>query len=85
MTEKENSFHDDDDDAVDDSLALVPVTLPEAEAESRKPNPKMMIMRASVSEVLDALRHARESIQQSMEKRNCMIRVGPPPQAAQLC
>ncbi|KAI3442987.1 Protein-serine/threonine phosphatase [Psidium guajava] len=83
VTENESSL--DDADQVDNSLALVPVTLAEAEPESKEQNAKMMIMRASVSEVLDALRHARESIQRSMEKRSCMIRVGPPPQAAQLC
>lgn len=82
-TENENSF--DGDDQVDDSLALVPVTLPEAEPESKEPNAKMTITSASVSEVLDALRHARENIQRSMEKRSCMIRVGPPHRAAQLC
>ncbi|XP_048127323.1 uncharacterized protein LOC115735120 isoform X2 [Rhodamnia argentea] len=83
VTENENSS--DYADQVDDSLALVPVTLAEAEPESKELNAKMMIMSASVSEVLDALRHARESIRRSMEKRSCMIRVGPPPQAAQLC
>ncbi|KAF8042505.1 hypothetical protein BT93_A0976 [Corymbia citriodora subsp. variegata] len=84
-TEKENSF--DVDDQVDDSLALVPVTLPEAaEPASKELDAKMMITSASVREVLDALRHARESIQRSMEeRRSCMIRVGPPPRAAQLC
>lgn len=85
MTENENSFDHDEDDQVNDSTALVPVTLPEAEPESKALNAKMMVMSASVSEVLDALRHARESIQRSLEKRNCMIGVGPPPQAAQLC
>ncbi|KAI6698172.1 hypothetical protein NL676_018291 [Syzygium grande] len=73
VTENENSFDYDEDDQVNDSIALVPVTLPEAEPESKALNAKMMVMSASVSEVLDALRHARESIQRSMEKRNCMI------------
>lgn len=58
------------DDYVDNSLALVPVDLPN---ESRPPNP--LIVNASVAEVLDSLRHAREKLQLSMERRR-MIEVG---------
>ncbi|KAL9399957.1 hypothetical protein Peur_008918 [Populus x canadensis] len=61
----------DNEDYVDDSLALVPMSLP----ASTKKNELKMVKR-SVIEVLDALRHAREQIQSSMESRH-MIRVGP--------
>ncbi|KAF7113515.1 hypothetical protein RHSIM_RhsimUnG0120800 [Rhododendron simsii] len=58
------------DDDVDNSLALVPVDLPK---ESRPPDP--LIVNASVAEVLDSLRNAREKLQLSMERRR-MIEVG---------
>ncbi|KAH8504689.1 hypothetical protein Peur_045833 [Populus x canadensis] len=61
----------DNEDYVDDSLALVPMSLP----ASTKKN-ELKIVKRSVIEVLDALRHAREQIQSSMESRH-MIRVGP--------
>ncbi|KAK1563829.1 hypothetical protein Q3G72_033478 [Acer saccharum] len=66
----------EDEDYVDNSLALVPVSFPE---KSQKITSEMKIMTASsVGEVLDALRHAREKIQRSMEsRRHMMIRVGP--------
>ncbi|XP_058214466.1 uncharacterized protein LOC131325960 [Rhododendron vialii] len=58
------------DDDVDNSLALVPVDLPK---ESRPPDP--LIVNASVADVLDSLRNAREKLQLSMERRR-MIEVG---------
>ncbi|XP_011019279.1 PREDICTED: suppressor protein SRP40 isoform X2 [Populus euphratica] len=61
----------DNEDYVDDSLALVPMSFP----ASTKKN-ELRIVKRSVIEVLDALRHAREQIQSSMESRH-MIRVGP--------
>ena len=61
----------DNEDYVDDSSALVPMSLP----ASTKKN-ELKIVNRSVIEVLDALRHAREQIQSSMENRH-MIRVGP--------
>ncbi|TXG59089.1 hypothetical protein EZV62_016918 [Acer yangbiense] len=66
----------EDEDYVDNTLALVPVSFPE---KSQKNTSEMKIMSASsVGEVLDALRHAREKIQRSMEsRRHMMIRVGP--------
>lgn len=59
------------DDYVDNSLALVPVDLP---MESRPPDP--VIVNASVRDVLDALRNAREKLQLSMAIRSHMIKVG---------
>ncbi|KAG6772504.1 hypothetical protein POTOM_023916 [Populus tomentosa] len=61
----------DNEDYVDNSLALVPMSLP---ASTKKK--ELKIVNRSVIEVLDALRHAREQIQSSMESRH-MIRVGP--------
>ncbi|XP_039055758.1 uncharacterized protein LOC120198511 [Hibiscus syriacus] len=61
----------EDDDSVDDSLALVPFFLPET-----KVTPEIKIVNRSIGEVLETLRHARERIQSSMERRQ-MIRVGP--------
>uniref|UniRef100_A0A5B6YJY3 Uncharacterized protein n=1 Tax=Davidia involucrata TaxID=16924 RepID=A0A5B6YJY3_DAVIN len=60
----------DQEDYVNNSLALVPVDLPVA---SQKTEP--LVVNASVKEVLDALRQARERIQSSMERRH-MIKVG---------
>ncbi|OAY41066.1 hypothetical protein MANES_09G071500v8 [Manihot esculenta] len=64
----------DNEDYVDNSLALVPVSA-STMAEPTKSS-ELKIMNRSISEVLDALRHARESIQSSIERRK-MIRVGP--------
>ncbi|EOY07675.1 Uncharacterized protein TCM_022054 [Theobroma cacao] len=61
----------EDDDYVDNSMALVPLKLPET-----KLAPEIKIVSKSIGEVLDTLRHARERIQNSMERRQ-MIRVGP--------
>ncbi|GLT92453.1 hypothetical protein SLE2022_102900 [Rubroshorea leprosula] len=60
------------DDHVDDSLALVPVTPPE-----KNPSPEIKIVNKNVVEVLDNLRHIRERIQSTVESRRVMIRVGP--------
>ncbi|CAK7342894.1 unnamed protein product [Dovyalis caffra] len=59
------------EDYVDNPLALVPLSLPASTKKS-----ELKIVNRSVIEVLDALRHAREQIQSSMESRH-MIRVGP--------
>ncbi|XVE76276.1 hypothetical protein DITRI_Ditri12bG0159000 [Diplodiscus trichospermus] len=61
----------EDKDHVDDSLALVPVKLPET-----KQAPEIKFVRESIGEVLETLRHARERIQRSMESRE-MTRVRP--------
>ncbi|KAK8359605.1 hypothetical protein V6Z12_A04G105900 [Gossypium hirsutum] len=61
----------EDDEYVDNSLALVPLNLPET-----KVAPEINIeVSKSIGEVLDNLRHARERIQSTMERRQ-MIRVG---------
>ncbi|MFQ6660578.1 hypothetical protein Gotur_029048, partial [Gossypium turneri] len=61
----------EDDEYVDNSLALVPLNLPET-----KVAPEINIeVSKSMGEVLDNLRHARERIQNTMERRQ-MIRVG---------
>ncbi|XP_057470623.1 uncharacterized protein LOC130759511 [Actinidia eriantha] len=59
-----------EDDFVDNSLALVKVDLPK---ESQPSDP--IIVNASVKDVLEALRHAREKLQWSMERRK-MIKAG---------
>lgn len=61
----------DNENYADNSLALVPMSLPASTKKS-----ELKIVNRSVLEVLDALRHAREQIQSSMESRH-MIRVGP--------
>ena len=61
----------EDDDYVDNSLALVPLKLPET-----KLAPEIKLVSKSIGEVLDTLRHARERIQSSVERRQ-MIRVRP--------
>ncbi|XP_039064645.1 uncharacterized protein LOC120209810 isoform X2 [Hibiscus syriacus] len=66
-----NRTNYDDDEYVDNSLALVPSELPET-----KPAPEVHIVSKSVGEVLDSLRPARERIQSSMGRRQ-MVRVGP--------
>ncbi|GMY14655.1 TPRXL [Fagus crenata] len=61
----------DNEDNVDNSLALVPVSFPmTSKTVEVKP------LNESVSKVLDALRHAREEIQSSMQ-RSHMVHVGP--------
>ncbi|GMI96479.1 hypothetical protein HRI_003317200 [Hibiscus trionum] len=68
---RNQNYEDGDDDYVDNSLALVPLFLPET-----KLAPEIKMVSKSVGEVLETLRHARERIQSSMERRQ-MIRVGP--------
>lgn len=62
----------EEDDYVDDLWALVPVTMP---VKSQTKEAK--IMSASVREVLDALKHAREKVTNSMESRRHIVRIGP--------
>ncbi|KAJ9181650.1 hypothetical protein P3X46_009758 [Hevea brasiliensis] len=69
--ERNGRCESDTEDYVDNSLALVPVNVAAPTKTS-----ELKIVNKSISEVLDALRHAREKIQSSMERRN-MIRVGP--------
>ncbi|KAL7170005.1 hypothetical protein ACSBR2_034958 [Camellia fascicularis] len=57
-----------EDDYVDNSLALVPIDLQKATTQPIDPP----IVNASVKEVLDALRHAREKLQWSMERRHIL-------------
>ncbi|KAG8374278.1 hypothetical protein BUALT_Bualt11G0114900 [Buddleja alternifolia] len=57
---------------VDNSMALVPVDTPQ---KIQPVDPE--VLDATVKEVLDALRHAKEQLQSSMERRRAnMIRVG---------
>nr|GMD36652.1 myosin heavy chain, cardiac muscle isoform-like isoform X2 [Ipomoea batatas]GMD38262.1 myosin heavy chain, cardiac muscle isoform-like isoform X2 [Ipomoea batatas] len=60
----------DRDESVDNSLALVPVDLP-------KPKQAIdpAVLDATVRDVLDSLRHAKEKLQNQMERRR-MITVG---------
>lgn len=61
------------DDQVDNSLALVPVELPKPKQQSIDP----VILDATVKEVLGSLRNAKEKLQTSMERRRSnMIKVG---------
>ncbi|CAI9098112.1 OLC1v1034698C1 [Oldenlandia corymbosa var. corymbosa] len=60
----------DDDENVDNSLAIVAIDLPKKE---QRIDP--VVLDATVKEVLDALRHAKQKLQTSMERRR-MIRVG---------
>ncbi|KAJ6864851.1 hypothetical protein NC651_035426 [Populus alba x Populus x berolinensis] len=69
--EKNAGNESDNEDYVNNSLALVPLSLPASTKKS-----ELKVVNRSVLEVLDALRHAREQIQSSMERRH-MIRVGP--------
>uniref|UniRef100_A0A5B6YKS3 Uncharacterized protein n=1 Tax=Davidia involucrata TaxID=16924 RepID=A0A5B6YKS3_DAVIN len=72
IEEKEISGENDrgQDNYTDNSLALVPINFPIASQKTEPP-----IVNASVKEILDALRQAREDLQRSMERRR-MIKVG---------
>ncbi|XVF76545.1 hypothetical protein PTKIN_Ptkin13bG0274300 [Pterospermum kingtungense] len=70
--EGRNENYEDDDYYVDNSLALVPLNLPETKQQA----PEIKIVSKSIGEVLDTLRQARERIQISMQRRQ-MIRVRP--------
>lgn len=62
----------DHESQIDNSMALVPVDVPQ---ETHTVDPE--VLDATVKEVLDALRYAKEQLQSSMErKRTNMIRVG---------
>lgn len=63
---------DDNGDFVDNSLALVPVTLPATSKATSNHKP----VHESVLEALDALRRAREGLLCAMGTRP-MIKVGP--------
>ncbi|XP_031285687.1 uncharacterized protein YGR130C-like [Pistacia vera] len=64
---------DKEEDYVDNSMAIVPVTFPKKSQETNE----LKIRSGSAKESLDALRLARERIQNSMERGRPMIRVGP--------
>ncbi|XP_024189635.1 serine-rich adhesin for platelets [Rosa chinensis] len=68
-------------DYVDNKLALVPVIMP---ATSHTSTTDLKPVSASVREVLDVLRHIRENIQSSMEKRH-VTRVTGPTDQTQTC
>ncbi|KAA8518829.1 hypothetical protein F0562_016397 [Nyssa sinensis] len=72
IEEKEVNGENDggQDNYIDNSLALVPVNLPIALQKTEPP-----IVNANVQEILDVLRHAREKLQRSMERRQ-LIKVG---------
>ncbi|KAL5809665.1 hypothetical protein ACOSQ3_030356 [Xanthoceras sorbifolium] len=72
-------YQSEEEDYVDNSLALVPVSFPFPDkSQKNTTTSELKIMSASVGEALDTLRHAREKIQNSMERRrHMMIRVGP--------
>ncbi|OIT25858.1 PREDICTED: uncharacterized protein LOC109215807 [Nicotiana attenuata] len=61
---------DQQEENVDNSLALVPIDLPKPK-ETIDP----VVLDTTVREVLDALRHAKEKLQTQMERRS-MIKVG---------
>ena len=64
----------DHEEYVDNSLALVPVNLPESKAKIQ--TIELKPVHENVAQVLDSLRYIRERIQSSMEMRH-MVRVGP--------
>lgn len=73
-TEGDQNESESDQENVDNSLALVPVSNP-VQAEKSESIQVKKITSRSVRDALDALRLARERIQCSMESRR-MIRVG---------
>lgn len=73
-TEGDQNESESDQENVDNSLALVPVSNPVQAEKSESIQVKKVTSR-SVRDALDALRLARERIQCSMERRR-MIRVG---------
>lgn len=62
---------EEEDYSVDNSMALVPVDLPNKTRQKIDP----AVLDSTVKEVLNALRHAKEKLQTSMERRR-MIKVG---------
>lgn len=79
MAKTENELGDLD--CVDNTLALVPVSMP---AVPHTSTTDLKPVSESVREVLDALRNIRENLQSSMEKRH-MIRVNGPTDQTQTC
>lgn len=73
-TEGDQNESESDQENVDNSLALVPVSNP-VQAEKSESLQVKKITSRSVRDALDTLRLARERIQCSMESRR-MIRVG---------
>ncbi|KAI3447636.1 hypothetical protein Pfo_004301 [Paulownia fortunei] len=68
----EEGLNQEDDQDPDNSMALVPVDMPQ---KNHTIDPE--VLDATVKEVLDALRHAKEQLQSSMERRRMnMIKVG---------
>ncbi|KAL0426372.1 UNVERIFIED_CONTAM: hypothetical protein Slati_2812000 [Sesamum latifolium] len=62
----------DSDRQIDDSMALVPVDMPQ---KNQPIDPE--VLDATVKQVLDTLKHAKEQLQSSMERRQTnMIKVG---------
>ncbi|CAK9167300.1 unnamed protein product [Ilex paraguariensis] len=58
--------YQNEDGYVDNSLALVPLDLPKTADQILDP----AILDSTVKEVLDALRHAKEKLQRSMDSRH---------------
>ncbi|KAL0289375.1 UNVERIFIED_CONTAM: hypothetical protein Scaly_2704400 [Sesamum calycinum] len=64
--------YQDSDRQIDDSMALVPVDMPQ---KNQPIDPE--VLDATVKQVLDTLKHAKEQLQSSMERRRTnMIKVG---------
>ncbi|XP_043722039.1 uncharacterized protein LOC122669352 [Telopea speciosissima] len=61
-SKESESGESDPADDVDNSLAIVPVSIPTDPKQSREPQPPQIINSDSVREVLAALRHAREKL-----------------------
>ncbi|XP_075498960.1 uncharacterized protein LOC142537302 [Primulina tabacum] len=66
-TEEGLNQEDDQEDNVDNSMALILIDTPQ-KSETIDPE----VLDATVKEVLDALRHAKEQLKSSMEKRRCI-------------
>lgn len=60
----------DSEDNVDNSMALILIDTPQ-----KSPTIDPEVLDATVKEVLNALRHAKEQLQSSMEKRRCISAV----------
>ncbi|XP_073060190.1 uncharacterized protein [Primulina eburnea] len=65
--EEGHDQEDDPEDIVDNSMALILIDTPQ-KSETIDPE----VLDATVKEVLDALRHAKEQLKSSMEKRRCI-------------
>ena len=71
----DNESSDHEEDCVDNSLALVSVSLPES-APVVTASKEVKPVHENVAQVLDSLKYIRENIQRSMEMRS-IVRVGP--------